>query len=141
MILTKNQKMIAFAVAVVVVVGGIIAGIVLSQSKDPVKPATRSSGATTKPTPKLSESQAAQGLIECIDRNEKCAYWVSNGECTNNPRFMKINCTKSCNFCTKPGETCFDLNHFCSEWADKGDCSSNPIFMKENCNKSCKFCT
>ena len=46
-VLTKNQKKIAFAaVAVAVVVGAIIAGIVLSQSKDPVKPATKSSGAT-----------------------------------------------------------------------------------------------
>ena len=39
--------MIAFAV--VIVVGGIITSIVLSKSKDPVKPATKSSGATTKP--------------------------------------------------------------------------------------------
>jgi len=44
-VLTKKQQMIAFA-AVTVVVGAIIAGIVLSQSKDPVKPATKSSGAT-----------------------------------------------------------------------------------------------
>ena len=44
-VLTKKQQMIAFA-AVAVVVGAIIAGIVLSQSKDPVKPATKSSGAT-----------------------------------------------------------------------------------------------
>jgi hypothetical protein len=48
-VLTKKQKLIGLAVAGVVVVG-IIAGIVLSQSKDPAKPATKSSGGSTNPT-------------------------------------------------------------------------------------------
>jgi hypothetical protein len=48
-VLTKKQKMIAFAVVIIVVGGVIIAVIVNSKSKDPVKPATKSSGATTKP--------------------------------------------------------------------------------------------
>jgi len=56
-VLTKKQKMIALAVAIVVFFGVIITVIVISKSKskDPVKPATKppsatkSSGATTKP--------------------------------------------------------------------------------------------
>lgn len=52
-VLTKNQKLICFAVAVVIV-GGIIAGIVLSQSKDPAKPSPKPS---PKPTLKAEDKE------------------------------------------------------------------------------------
>ena len=91
MILTKNQKMIAFAFAVVVVVGGIIAGIVLSQSKDPVKPATKPSGATTKPTTKPSGT-------------EKEVYFADKGG-TNETRYAFTNLADAEAYATSLGGT------------------------------------
>eukprot|EP00339_Tiarina_fusa_P009549 CAMPEP_0117006418 /NCGR_PEP_ID=MMETSP0472-20121206/6654_1 /TAXON_ID=693140 ORGANISM="Tiarina fusus, Strain LIS" /NCGR_SAMPLE_ID=MMETSP0472 /ASSEMBLY_ACC=CAM_ASM_000603 /LENGTH=452 /DNA_ID=CAMNT_0004707879 /DNA_START=465 /DNA_END=1823 /DNA_ORIENTATION=- len=37
----------------------------------------------------------------CVDDHENCAFWAESGECTNNPKYMKVNCAKSCNSCTK----------------------------------------
>ena len=103
-VLTKNQRMIAFAaVAVAVVVGAIIAGIVLSQSKDPVKPATKPSGATTKPsgaTTKPSGAVPTEVAKEiCADFKTECSEWVSQGECEKHPDYMRSRCKKSCKFC------------------------------------------
>ena len=36
---------------------------------------------------------------ECVDNNEKCDEWASMGECEANPRYMLINCKKSCMIC------------------------------------------
>ena len=110
-VLTKNQRMIAFAaVAVAVVVGAIIAGIVLSQSKDPVKPATKPSGATTKPSGATTKPSGAttkpSGAVPtevakeiCADFKTECSEWVSQGECEKHPDYMRSRCKKSCKFC------------------------------------------
>ena len=50
----------------------------------------------------------------CTDSHEKCEYWASQGECENNPVYMKKNCQKSC-------ESCF------SEYDD-----IRPIYDKSN---------
>jgi hypothetical protein len=38
-------------------------------------------------------------LGECNDRNENCAIFVAQGECTKNPGWMIVNCPKSCDSC------------------------------------------
>ena len=35
----------------------------------------------------------------CQDSHEKCNYWASEGECSNNPTWMLNNCHLSCNVC------------------------------------------
>lgn len=41
--------------------------------------------------------------IDCVDKNESCNYWASNGECQNNPDYMLVNCKKSCKNCSGGG--------------------------------------
>jgi prolyl 4-hydroxylase len=36
---------------------------------------------------------------DCVDRYEQCANWVSSGECDNNPGWMTVFCSLSCNAC------------------------------------------
>lgn len=42
--------------------------------------------------------------VDCKDiyDTKQCAAWQKTGECTKNPKWMNINCQKSCNKC--PGE-------------------------------------
>lgn len=35
----------------------------------------------------------------CMDENQKCAWWASQGECDANPNYMLRNCQKSCQVC------------------------------------------
>ena len=35
----------------------------------------------------------------CKDSEERCSFWASAGECTNNPNYMLNNCKRSCNNC------------------------------------------
>ena len=37
----------------------------------------------------------------CVDDDEMCAEWASNGECDKNPDNMHVNCKKSCSTCKK----------------------------------------
>ena len=48
------------------------------------------------------------GYCVCKDNNNQCAYWAKNNECQKNPKYMLLQCQKSCNVCrpkstTKPG--------------------------------------
>jgi len=40
-------------------------------------------------------------LDSCLNRHELCAFWVSLGECENNPAYMVTNCAPSCLSCDK----------------------------------------
>ena len=35
----------------------------------------------------------------CVDIGPYCEDWSKNGECENNPDYMKVNCAKSCQQC------------------------------------------
>ena len=37
----------------------------------------------------------------CKDNNEDCAKWADMGECDNNPQYMRANCQRSCQTCSK----------------------------------------
>lgn len=39
-----------------------------------------------------------QGFV-CRDMQDECAYWAEAGECKNNPRYMEMQCSKSCDTC------------------------------------------
>jgi len=40
-----------------------------------------------------------RGLQGCTDENAECSSWASTGECEENPKYMLVNCKKSCNNC------------------------------------------
>ena len=50
------------------------------------------------------ESSSSMEEKECIDTDERCTYWASAGECTNNPNYMHIYCPISCDTCPEPFE-------------------------------------
>jgi len=91
----------------------------------------------------------------------KCALWASNGECEQNPRWMKDNCCASCKShkldltrsnntllhtggnklyqTVKATLTCADAAKYkerCKRWAPKG-CTKQPGFMSKWCCASC----
>eukprot|EP01023_Acetabularia_acetabulum_P066724 TRINITY_DN9048_c0_g1_i2.p2 TRINITY_DN9048_c0_g1~~TRINITY_DN9048_c0_g1_i2.p2 ORF type:complete len:442 (-),score=35.05 TRINITY_DN9048_c0_g1_i2:1021-2346(-) len=35
----------------------------------------------------------------CKDEHERCVYWAENGECANNPVYMRKTCRKACDTC------------------------------------------
>jgi hypothetical protein len=37
--------------------------------------------------------------LECVDSNDQCAFWASEGECKSNRNFMNVHCRKSCDRC------------------------------------------
>jgi len=47
----------------------------------------------------LVDSQLKDVAGECKNRHENCAFWVSIGECENNPGFMKVSCALACRTC------------------------------------------
>ena len=53
---------------------------------------------------------------------------------------MRINCKKSCEWCTSGPETGVDRNKNCAAWANDKTCKYNQ-WMKDNCCISCKLCT
>lgn len=46
-----------------------------------------------------SEGKPMEANDNCYDRHENCPLFVSQGECTNNPGWMIIHCSLSCNSC------------------------------------------
>jgi len=72
------------------------------------------------------------------DNNSRCAEWAgrSPSECTENFKYMKDNCAKSCGACG-----CQDNSSKCAGWKAKGFCTKDYVaFMDLNCKKSCGTC-
>ncbi|XP_076107382.1 uncharacterized protein LOC143075712 [Mytilus galloprovincialis] len=67
---------------------------------------------------------------DCRDKDRKCSYWASIGECDNNPGYMRVSCCKSCN-------SCIDQNPSCRSWAMDGQCYKNRNYMLLKCCQSC----
>ena len=101
--------------------------------------------------PRRAEDPSASKI--CADVSAGCASYAGKGECDHNPKWMTLNCRKSCGFCTA-GEVdrslfedddeaggCNDKHEHCADWAAKGECSANPGFMLSSCAKSCKQCS
>ena len=38
-------------------------------------------------------------LIDCRDNDYRCSSWARIGECQRNPRYMRLNCKRSCRLC------------------------------------------
>lgn len=38
-------------------------------------------------------------LIVCRDNDYRCSSWARRGECQRNPRYMRLNCKRSCRLC------------------------------------------
>lgn len=45
---------------------------------------------------------------ECVNKHELCAFWATVGECTVNPKYMKLQCGPSCRSCDL-----IDINNRC----------------------------
>lgn len=93
------------------------------------------------------EEKGGGGDKDCQDIGPHCAWWKSQGECTTNPKYMHVNCKKSCNVCEGEGGggtgggNCADKHTRCSYWASRGECQRNPNYMLINCMESCEKCT
>lgn len=93
---------------------------------------------------------------DCVDKDDMCEYWARpgetglgasrNGECDNNPEYMKRTCPVSCGQCKvldEPNIPCLDLYKKCEQWAtpgfvsDQGECVHNRNWMLRNCRLSC----
>ena len=73
----------------------------------------------------------------CVDEDERCEFWASQGECEANRGYMHAHCPVSCESCAgrealDAGESpawtggCFDRDSMCGEWASVGECDANP---------------
>lgn len=88
------------------------------------------------------------GLDEiCMDTNEQCGSWASNGECTKNPQFMNDSCRRSCGLCSQGASISDELpcrdtgsREDCEYWSTMGECQANEAFMRGQCQRSCRFC-
>ena len=94
----------------------------------------------------------------CVDTHDGCAAWAAQGECENNPGFMRTACAASCLTCAEvradlmvsadlarrraePGATaCEDEHDDCGSWAARGECENNKGFMILECSSSCATC-
>lgn len=59
------------------------------------RPTTTTKRPTTSPKPDSS----------CIDKHKLCDAWSKDDECKKNPRYMHVNCRKSCRLCGGPKPT------------------------------------
>jgi len=39
------------------------------------------------------------GSSSCVDKHQNCAYWARGGYCSKSPRYMSVNCRRSCRLC------------------------------------------
>jgi len=57
---------------------------------------------------KITSDEDLQRLViplrTCFDLSGHCQRWHYMGECQKNPRFMKLQCAKTCNECTEATE-------------------------------------
>ena len=75
---------------------------------------------------------------DCIDLNENCGLWASQGECTKNVPFMSSSCRASCYLCQSAA--CRDDVEDCKPWATAGECAQNEAYMVSACSFSCRTC-
>lgn len=106
----------------------------------PTPPAPQTPPPPTNPPTKAP----TQSPGKCVDNHNRCSYWASIGECNKNPRYMKVNCKKSCRVCNGGGGGggCVDKDNSgsCRGWAQHGYCRSNR-YVYQNCKKSCGLCS
>ena len=80
----------------------------------------------------------AQKDINCQDLAEPniCIHNYDEGNCHNNEYgdYFKINCRRSCEFCTP----CFDFYPECPERLAQGQCDRDDV--KALCRRSCNLC-
>jgi len=80
----------------------------------------------------------------CKNLNELCTYWASQGECTNNKKYMDKECSLACKTCLNleiPSEWhCKDHHEFCAGWAKENKCATDAEYMQFYCAQSCKSC-
>ena len=58
----------------------------------------------------------------CSDRDDSCASWAKEGECTKSPGYMLKECPTSCGLCTPK---CADVHVDCNHWGKEGQCESS----------------
>eukprot|EP01025_Chloroclados_australasicus_P014283 TRINITY_DN16693_c0_g1_i1.p1 TRINITY_DN16693_c0_g1~~TRINITY_DN16693_c0_g1_i1.p1 ORF type:complete len:640 (+),score=16.91 TRINITY_DN16693_c0_g1_i1:124-1920(+) len=80
-------------------------------------------------------NQQPKDILGCQDLDNTCSDWAQKGECYKNPRFMLVNCRKSCGSCT-----CMDEYNKCEYWSKLGECEVNAKFMLAHCAISCRAC-
>ena len=142
--------------------------IFVTSSPTPVANSNSTKSPTSAPDPTSQAPTAANVTSNvtssptltpvCEDKNEacqetgefgncsltKCAFWASEGECTNNPNYMNVNCEQSCGLCGDaegpPEPACADENASCPDWAVQGECTRNEAYMSVNCKDSCGYC-
>ncbi|KAL7529512.1 hypothetical protein ACHAXR_003009 [Thalassiosira sp. AJA248-18] len=82
-------------------------------------------------------------MVECLDKDEKCAEYAELGACEDNPGYMTYHCAVTCNTCDAVVEghkaaefieegivssPCMDDDYRCLEWAGMGECDANNQF-------------
>jgi len=72
----------------------------------------------------------------CLNLDDDCELFASQGECSKNPSWMEKNCARSCGYCPP----CTDGHESCEFWAHQGECNANPDYMLANCPRSCQLC-
>lgn len=93
----------------------------------------------------------------CTDGHQNCQYWKDENYCKDSEYldFMKLNCKKTCNYCSdeddndeddddededKEDLTCKDSADCCSNLVGQGFCTKYEKFMTDQCAKSCQKC-
>jgi prolyl 4-hydroxylase len=83
------------------------------------------------------------------DTHERCPVWKEEGECVQNPDYMKKLCPFSCvglkddasgvpNVSDETGGEFEDRHERCKLWAKIGECKANAANMEKYCPKACK---
>lgn len=58
---------------------------------------------TTRQTKSTTRITTSRPVSSCTDRNARCPYWKSRGECSRNKGFMGYYCKRSCKYCENNG--------------------------------------
>ena len=113
----------------------------LFATSDPVAKGIPSLGGDNKDSSSSSENERKPYIR---DKNSSCKTWAENGECKKNPKYMLLNCMKSCHEqiikkqnSPKSDNKLEDKNSSCESWAKSGEFNKNPGYMLPNCAKSC----
>lgn len=143
----KKAKSQSGALLYAAAAAAVAIGAVWMASRGPLAPSSppNPAAATSRPGRPPSPSGPDGGkraVSECTDNSPACQQWANLGECEKNPKFMHVECTKTCGACkgTKVERQCQDDNADCERWALTGQCVKNSEFMMANCRKSCGVC-